>query len=98
MQDCLDHQLDAAAVDAGEGVAEVHGYAGGQAGRQAEHPVLAAGAGQAVVQGGDRGGPVDDGQRGAVAMAGMLMKRLVKSARCKNTAWPMSSSTPASSG
>jgi hypothetical protein len=37
------------------------------AGGQAEHPVLAAGAGQAVVQGGERGGPVDDGQAGAVA-------------------------------
>ena len=67
MQDCLDHQLGAAAVDAGEGVAEVHGYAGSQAGRQAEHPVLAAGAGQAAVQCSDHGGPVDDGQRGAVA-------------------------------
>ena len=31
-------------------------------------------------------------------LAGVVMKRLVKSARCKNTAWPMSSSTPASSG
>jgi len=28
----------------------------------------------------------------------VLMKRLVKSARCRNVAWPMSSSAPASSG
>jgi hypothetical protein len=42
VQDGVDHELDAAVVDAGQGVAEVHGYAAGQAGGQPEHPVLAA--------------------------------------------------------
>ena len=57
MQDGFDHELDVAAIEAGESVAEVHWCAAGEAGCQAEHPVLAAGAGQVVVQGGDRGGP-----------------------------------------
>ena len=67
MQDGVDHELDVAVIEAGEGVAEADGCAVGEAGCQAEHPVLAAGAGQAVIQGGDRGAPVDDGQAGAVA-------------------------------
>jgi hypothetical protein len=68
VQDGGDHELDVAVIEADEGVAEVHRCAVGEAGCQAEHPVLAAGAGQAVIQGGDRGAPVDDGQ--AVAVAG----------------------------
>src|SRR5260221_10560084 len=68
--DGLDHEPDAAVVDTGKGVAEVHRYAAGEAGCQAEHPLLAAGAGQADVQGGDRGGPGDGGAGGAVAAGG----------------------------
>src|SRR5258708_13327641 len=67
MQHGLQDELDAVAVDAGEGVAEVDGYAVAEAGCQPEHALLAAGAGQAGPERGDRGGPVDDGQRGAVA-------------------------------
>jgi len=58
-------------VQADEGVADVHGYARGQAGGDAEHPGLAAGAWQVPgVEGGDGGGPVDVGHwRGGVGDA-----------------------------
>jgi hypothetical protein len=52
-------------VDAGQGVAEAHGYPAGEACCQAEHPFLPAAAGQvAGVEGADRGLPVDLGHRG----------------------------------
>jgi len=61
MQDGHDQELNVAVVEAGDGVPEVNGYAVGQACRNLQHPLLASGAGEPRVQGGDHGGPVDDG-------------------------------------
>jgi hypothetical protein len=58
-------------VDAGQGVAEAHGYPAGEARCQAEHPFLPAAGQVAGVEGADRGLPVDLGHRGdAVGDAG----------------------------
>lgn len=66
VEDRLDQEADVAAVDAGDGVAEPDGDVPGEAGGEAEHSFLAAGAGEfACVERGDRGFPVDAGQLGA---------------------------------
>jgi hypothetical protein len=56
-----DQQVEVALVQAGECLAEIDGDAVGQAGRDLQHPLLAPGARETRAQGGDHGGPVDDG-------------------------------------
>src|ERR1035438_7717310 len=56
-----DQELDVAVIKAGEGVLEIDGDAVGQACRDLQHPLLAPGAWETRAQGGDHGGPVDDG-------------------------------------
>ena len=96
MQDGLDDELDAVVVDAGEGVAEVDGRAVAEAGCQAEHalspPEQGRLASRAVIA------AAQSMAARPAPLAGVLMKRLVKSARRRNVAWLMSSSTAASSG
>jgi hypothetical protein len=56
-----DQELDVAVVETGESVPEIDGYPVSQARCDPQHALLAAGAGQAGSQGGDRGRPVDGG-------------------------------------
>lgn len=68
VEDRLDKQADVTVADAGDGLAKADRCLVSEAGREAEHSALAAGAGQlAGVQCADRGFPVDAGQPGAGA-------------------------------
>jgi hypothetical protein len=60
--DGCDQEVDVVVVDASDGVPEVDGYTVGQACRDPQHSLFAAGAGQAGAQCGDRGRPVDGGR------------------------------------
>jgi len=65
-----DDQVQVALVQAGDDVVEADGVAGGEAGRDADDALLAAGCWQASgVESGDDGVPVDPGDRGPVADA-----------------------------
>jgi hypothetical protein len=60
----VDCPVDVGGVHPGEGVAQVHGYAVGQAGGEPKYPPLASAAEEAaVVEGGYRGRPVDRGHQ-----------------------------------
>jgi hypothetical protein len=98
VQDGFHEELDAAVIDAGEGVAEVDRYAVAQAGCQPEHALFAAGARQVGVQGSDRGSPVDGGQAGAVAAGGAADEAASEVGAVQEGGMLMSSSTAAWSG
>jgi hypothetical protein len=67
MEDRLNQDVNVAAVDPGDGVAEAHGNVAGEAGSEPENALLAAGAGKlAGVERGDRGLPVDGGDPGVL--------------------------------
>src|SRR5450755_4031679 len=66
-----EQELNVAVVDPRKGVPEIDGYPAAQAGRDFQHPLLSSGGGHAGAQGGDRGGPVDDGHGLSVAEAGV---------------------------
>ena len=68
--DRSDEQAGVVIIEPGDGVAEVDGGAGGEAGRQLENVAFAGGAGEvAAGEGGDGGFPVDGGDRGAATGA-----------------------------
>src|SRR5260370_12325880 len=71
MADRSGYQFQAAVVEAGDGVTEAGGVAGGEAGRDAHDALLPAGCWRAAaVERGDDGIPVDPRYRGAVDDAG----------------------------
>jgi hypothetical protein len=74
--DGCDQELNVVIVDTGESVPEIDGYPVGQACRDPQHSLLAAGAGQAGPQGGDRGGPVDGGHRPPASRAAVDVDEL----------------------
>jgi hypothetical protein len=70
MADGSEQELNVLVVNSRKGVPEIDGYPAAHAGRDSQHPLLSSGGGHAGAQGGDRGGPVDDGHGLPVGDAG----------------------------
>jgi len=97
MADGADDEADAGAVESAEGVVEVDGDPGGDAGCQPQDPVLPAAAGEEPgIAAGDGGLPVDVGELGGAAGdRGGGGDEAAKSSRCSQPA-PMIRSQAAS--